>query len=728
VSGGRAAVVAVTFILSGAAALVYQVAWQRLLALQTGVGIYSVALVTAAFMAGLGIGSHLGGSLSARLSAGQALALFATLEAVIALIGQASVTLYQAWLPRLASPPLHFLALLPPTTLMGMSLPLMVRAFVRRADTAARTVGWLYAANVMGAALGALATPWLLMRHLGVAGAVQAAALGNWTAAGLGFVLRLRAVEPAPAEAPLPPRPATVSIHFAVWLALYGLSGFIALGLEILWFRLTEVAVKATAFTFGTVLAFYLAGLAAGTALGVALLSRLGRPLRVFLLCQCGLLLYAAAVTVALGFLPSRAPLLSWLTAYWREPAGFRLGRYWDWPATLRLYVAWPLVVYVPATVLMGLSFMALQRAVHDDVRTSGRKVGLLQAANIAGCTAGSLLVGLVGLRLGGTSGSLRALLILGMVFALLGWRAYGWRSPFAALGALLALAAVAQPGPARLWSRLLGSAPAAALVAEDATGVVGVTPLEGRSWRVWVGGRSNSTLPFGGVHSRLGAVAALALDRPAHVAIIGLGSGDTAWAAGVRRETRDITVLELCAPQLGLLGRLAGVAGLSHLDRFLQDPRLSVINADGRRELARRDRRYDLIEADALFPESAYSGNLYSREFFALAASRLDRGGAMCTWAPSTRVYRTFCDAFPNVLEFDEGEILLGSPDPLPLDVERWAARARSTRTRWYLGEKIAEQVLASLQSARPADRERYRARLANEDLFPRDEFASRK
>jgi len=264
--------------------------------------------------------------------------------------------------------------------------------------------------------------------------------------------------------------------------------------------------------------------------------------------------------------------------------------------------------------------------------------------------------------------------------------------------------------------------------VAEDATGVVGVTPLEGRSWRVWVGGRSNSTLPFGGVHSRLGAVAALALDRPAHVAIIGLGSGDTAWAAGVRRETRDITVLELCAPQLGLLGRLAGVAGLSHLDRFLQDPRLSVINADGRRELARRDRRYDLIEADALFPESAYSGNLYSREFFALAASRLDRGGAMCTWAPSTRVYRTFCDAFPNVLEFDEGEILLGSPDPLPLDVERWAARARSTRTRWYLGEKIAEQVLASLQSARPADRERYRARLANEDLFPRDEFASRK
>jgi spermidine synthase len=724
------------FLLSGAAALVYQVAWQRLLALQSGVGIYSVALITAAFMAGLGIGSQLGGVLSARLSARQALGLFAALEASAALFAHASVPLYHSWLPRLAGPlyasawtagPLHFLALLPPTTLMGMSLPCLVRALVRRADTAARTVGWLYAVNVMGAALGAVATPWLLVRHLGIGGAVNAAALANWTAAALGLALQVRAEQPAPAPTPVAPAAdATEARPFAVWAALYALSGFIALGLEILWFRLTEVSVKATAFTFGTVLAFYLAGLAGGTALGVALLPRWRRPLRVFLLCQCGLLLYAGAMTVALVFLPPHVPLLSWLTAYWREPAGFRLGRSWDPSAALRLYVAWPLLLYVPATVLMGLSFTALQKAVHDDVRTSGRKVGLLQAANIAGCTAGSLLIGLVGLRVGGTPGSLRTLLALGIVFAFTGWRAYGRHSLFGALGVLLALAAAAQPGSSRLWSRLLGSTSSGALVAEDASGVAAVTPLETRSWRVWVGGRSNSTLPFGGVHSRLGAVAALVLESPAHVAIIGLGSGDTAWAAGVRPETRDVTVMELCAPQLGLLWRLNGAASLPHLDRFLRDPRFVVITADGRRELAHRRRGYDLIEGDALFPESAYSGNLYSREFFALAASRLNRGGAMCTWVPSSRVYHTFCEAFPHVLEFDQGEILLGSRDPLPLDVERWVGRARSMRTRWYLGERVADEVRASLETARRADPARYPARLVNEDLFPRDEFAN--
>src|SRR5262249_50832967 len=441
------------------------------------------------------------------------------LEAAVALFAHASVPLYYAWLPRAVGPlyasawtadPLHFLALLPPTLLMGMSLPCLVRALVRRADTAARTVGWLYAVNVLGPALGALATPWLLVRHLGVAGAVNAAALGNWTAAAIALVLQVRMPEPAPEPDPAPPVPEPGAPPFAVWAGLYALSGFIALGLEILWFRLSEVAVKATAFTFGTVLAFYLAGLAGGTALGVVLLPRIRRPLRVFLWCQCVLLLYAGTVVAAIGLLPSGAPLLSWLGEYGREPAGFRLGRYWDASMALRLYVVWPLIVYVPATVLMGLSFAALQKAVHDDVPTSGRKVGLLQAANIAGCTVGSLLVGLVGLRAGGTPGSLRALLALGIVFALAGGRVYGGPSAFGALGLLLALVAAVQPGTSRLWSRLLGCASPQALVAEDASGVTAVTPLERRRWRVWVGGRSNSTLPFGGFHSRLGAIAAL--------------------------------------------------------------------------------------------------------------------------------------------------------------------------------------------------------------------------
>ena len=133
----------------------------------------------------------------------------------------------------------------------------------------------------------------------------------------------------------------------------------------------------------------------------------------------------------------------------------FHLGRDASAGALLRLYVALPLALFGAPTFLMGLSFPVLQRAVQDDPATSGRKVGVLQAANIAGCVGGSLLVGLAGLSWLGTAGSLRLLVGAGAAFAVLGVVAYGRRGVFAVLApALLGLAA-ALPGNDVLWGRL---------------------------------------------------------------------------------------------------------------------------------------------------------------------------------------------------------------------------------------------------------------------------------
>ena len=165
------------FFLSGIAALVYQVAWQRILALHTGVGIYSIAVIVASFMAGLGAGSHLGGVLSTRRTPARALRAFAFLELGIAAFGAVSCSLYYdllyaraSWLyaSPLRAGVLHFLALLLPTTLMGMSLPFLVRGLLREANHAGRTVGYLYGVNTLGASLGALLTPWLLVPHVGI--------------------------------------------------------------------------------------------------------------------------------------------------------------------------------------------------------------------------------------------------------------------------------------------------------------------------------------------------------------------------------------------------------------------------------------------------------------------------------------------------------------------------------------------------------------------------------
>ena len=159
-------------------------------------------------------------------------------------------------------------------------------------------------------------------------------------------------------------------------------------------------------------------------------------------------------------------------------------------------------------------------------------------------------------------------------------------------------------------------------------------------------------------------------------------------------------------------------------LSRFLRDPRLEVLTADGRHALSVGEDRYDLIEMDPLPPSSPYSGNLYSLEFFSLCARRLNPGGVLCAWGPTTRVRRTFLRAMPYVLELADGTILVGSNRPLPVDLPAWEQRAVSEAVRSYLGDERARDVLAVLRTVRPAPAETGPGEDINRDLVPRDEF----
>lgn len=729
---------ALLFVLSGVSALVYQVAWQRILALHSGVGLFSVSIIVAAFLAGLGLGSHLGGVLSGRTGPRAALRAFALLELLIGLAGFASPFVYYDWLYPLASPlpatswlggALHFAVLIPPTLLMGTSLPFLVRATVTDVERAGATVGILYGCNLLGAAVGAAAGTWLLMPVLGIRGAIVAAAGANLlVGAGAVWLLRLTPdASPARAEATVP----TADVEapggrpLALWLALYGLSGFVALSLEILWFRILDVSVKSTAFTFGTVLGIYLLGNAIGCLVAATRVSRLRRPLRAFLLLQCTLVAYSAALIAGLVALPYGTGPLRWFEQYWSQYGFFVLGHEFDAAYLLLLYGLLPVVIFGPPTVLMGISFPVLQRAVHDDPRSSGRKVGFLQAANILGCVAGALLIGLAALDVLGTSGSFRLLVGVGLAFAALGAWHYGrvFLAPALALVLLLAVF----PGQESLWRRLHGvPGKRAAFFKEDATGVVAVTPelgTPGRRWRISVNGKGNSWFPFGGVHTTLGAAPMAMHAGPLDVAIVGLGSGDTAWAAASSREVTSITVYELSAPQEELLRRLVRADHLPDLQALLGDARVRVVVADGRKGLAAGEARYDVIEADAVLPSAAYSGNLYSVEFFEIAAKRLGPGGLMCTWAPTARVRRSFCRVFPHVVAVGDGDVLIGSNDPIPWTPDEWTRRLAASRA--YLGESRFQEVLTALGKAKPlagcADDEG----TLNHDLFPRDEFA---
>lgn len=765
--------------------------WQRILALHTGIGIYSVAIIVASFMAGLGAGSHLGGILSSHLTPRRALRQFALVEGGVGAFGAASTWLYYdllylkgAGLYRsgAGAAALHFLALLLPTLLMGMSLPLLVRAFLRRAEHAGRTIGFLYGINVLGAAVGAWLAPWILMRYLGLRGAtLVGACLNLLAAAGAVAVDRIRilravgddVVEPLVpfnerADGPGAPglgategglhtaadgrqtdagqcaaglgptgdgraRPGVVAgatpvipdrKPFGLWVSLYALSGFIALALEILWFRIVDVGVKSSAFTFGTVLALYLAGSAVGALAGSSLAHRLQRPLEAFASLQVALLAWAAGAVTLLCRLPADTPGLAWFFDYWGRASGFKLGTMSDGESLVLLYLVLPVVLFGVPTVLMGLSFPVLQRAVHDDVASGSRRVGLLQAANIAGCTAGSLLVGLVLLNVLGTAGTLRTLPLTGLVFVVV--IGHERRRLAAAFGLVLLVSASVVPSNDTLWRRFHGARELeGALFEEDATSVVALAPLEAGLWQVFVNGKSHSMLPFQEGHTLLGAVPALVHPNPKTVALIGLGSANTAWAVACRRETEFLDVFEIAGPQFRVLRRFDEERALfPKLHRILNDPRLRVVTADGRNAIERGEQRYDLIEADALWPYTAYSGNLYSEEFFGRCARRLERGGVMCTWAPTRRVYATFSRVFPNVL--DAGSILVGSLEPLSGTGEEWAKRAESPQVAQWLGPLSVRIVQRALRRAAPLPRRPVRDADVDQDLFPRDELAT--
>ena len=733
--GFRLIGIGLLFALSGFAALAYQVSWQRILVLHGGVGIYSVAMIVSGFLAGLGIGSHVGGTVSARMTPRGALRMFALLEISIGLFAASSCWLYYDVLylsaPGLYFTPLgaglgHFLALVVPTTLMGMTLPFLVRATVEDADSASLTIGYLYGANVGGAAIGAVLTPWVLIRLTGVRGAVLAGVCCN-LAVGLASLRLARPVseptEPATGGEQAP-APEPVS-GFGTWLALYALGGFEALSLQIVWFRIVDVAVKSTAFTFGSVLAVYLAGLAAGSLLGARFTHRLKEPLRTYLSFQCAILIYSALAVVAIAALPENFPAFDWYRRYWGSFHAFRLGATWDLGTIVRLYIVLPATLYAVPTLLMGAAFPVLQRAVQDDPKTSGLKVGRLQAANIAGNVAGSLVIGLVALNYVGTTGSLRLLLLVGLAFAALGIRRYGMRGRFGAAALALILLAAFLPGQERFWLPLHGGREGT-LLEEDATSVIAVRPLTPGRWRMTVNGQSHSWLPFGGIHTVLGALPALIHHAPRDIAVIGLGSGDTAWAAGARPETRSIDVFEVAAPQPGLLRALAAIDDPFRIRRFLADERVAISIRDGRNELRRSPKLYDVIEMDALLPHHAFSGNLYSVEFFEEAGARLKSSGVICVWSATPRVRASFARVFPHVLEFgnvNHGPILVGGRSPIPLDPETWVARLRSREVQRYLAHAAAD-LESILRSAEPVVPGEPQEEMLNRDLFPRDEF----
>jgi len=723
-------IVTALFFLSGFSALIYQTVWQRLLGLFGGSDTVSASLVVSAFLAGLGIGSLAAGLFADRLTRRHALLLFALVEILIGAYAAISIPLFHDVLlgmlielsrSRALTFAAAFVALLVPTVLMGLSLPLLARALVSDIDKAAGRISVLYGINTLGAGIGALVAGLWLIGSFGYWPAVLWGAacnglvgLGALVAAGSRSIEADELAEAAGTRAIDAGDGARTVRH---WCALVFASGMLAVALQVAWYRLIGTLLQGNAYGFPYILGLLLIGDAVGLFVGARLVARIADPRTLFVRMQ------AAMVLVA---------VLGILAVYWLAGAGglerllVNVDRFQLPTANAITVCVVTALLVVPASVLFGLTFPLAQRAVQTDPHLVGHRVGMIQLANILGNSLGGLIAGLVLLRLFGTAGTLVVLLAAGAAFALMLMIEAPRSRRGTALVVASGVAVLLVPTNETFWSQLHGvNARQAAIVAEDHTGLAVLRRFENGFHRMYIQGHSQSCLPVCTVHAFLGALGPLVHPSPQSVLVVGVGAGGTPYAAGVNPKTETVRAVEIVAPVLTLIDRFAASDGRFGMKRLRDDKRFDIVVGDGRHDLFLAGRSYDVIEADAILPHTAFSGLLYSREYFEKVRDHLAPGGIAVQWAPTERTINTFRTVFPHVVY--AAPALMGSAAPIPYDPAALARRTEEPAIREHLlaAEVNLDDLRTFMLRRPPVVWSELGPRTdINSDLWPKDEY----
>lgn len=708
------AIVLVSYCASGAAALIYEVLWVRLLTLYLDHSVAAVSTVLAAFMGGLAAGAAAAGRLAPVLSRGAALRWFGRLELAVAVAALTLGPALNGLQPLLAvayrdgagglafgaARTLVALGLVGvPTTLMGATLPLVTRWYSTRAPRAGVEVGALYAVNTAGAVAGASLAGFWLVPSFGLARSTLVGVACNVVAAVLAIAVSRRPIEaPAPLFSEVPARgrgsqerhhtgpPPAPPRHGHAAAAVLALSGAAALAFEVVWTRLLALVVGPTVYAFAAMLVCVIGGLAIGSAVGAAV-AREPRRARVAL--AVALLVPAATATV-LGWRLDALPLLV-ASVVARPGATFE--------TVARVQAGLIAALLVPMSLGFGAAFpLALTLATGRDDRVAA-ETGRLYTTNTVGAIAGALGTGFFLMPRFGLQGGLRTATLLALASAALAAMllARERRRRAALLVATAATATFAATMPP--WNRALltgGGYKYAAYLGNtdlqahleagrllyDADGAVAtVTVRETAGARsLAIDGKVDASNAGDMVTQKLLAHLPLLLHRaPTEVLVIGLGSGVTAGAA-LRHPVTRVDVVEI-SPDVVAASRYFSAEN----HEALRDRRTRLILGDGRAHLRLATSRYDAIISEPSNPWMAGIAPLFTRELFDVARRRLKPRGIFCQWAHTydisdsdlRSIVATFAAVFPHGTMWLVGEgdlLLLGSDRPLEAGLDQLA------------------------------------------------------
>ncbi len=734
------------FFCSGICGLIYQVLWLRILTLVFGVTVFAVSTVLASFMAGLALGSFGAGKLADRCR--NPLAVYGLTEVLIGLTALATPEaigalqgVYRGLYELLGGAPLvvgaarlvlAFLILLVPTSLMGATLPIVVKSSLLRSGRLSQNVSVLYAVNTFGAIVGAASTGFILIPGLGIHTTVRLAAALN-LAVGLAALIAARAVGGArgqglgdrgwgdtpqaprqgaaapapqswgvrnhgrvsstPSPQPPPPIPYPPAVLAVVFWA-FGLSGCLSLAYEVVWSRVLAMFFDTSVYGFTVMLTTVLCAIAAGSAAVTPALQRRWNWVVVFGALELVVALTAVLSIVTLGEMYH-------LTGWLQQAVG--LGEALSTPLRFMVFVSF--LAIFPPMFFLGMTFPVAARIYAAAASDAGRRVGAIYAANVCGAIFGSLVAGFVLVPRLGSQGSLvllaagNALLGLALLWTQrrrLGMRLAAVAAPLAALVLLMQLA------PAMYPNIFSGRFPGQEVrwYEESLENTVSVVRDAAGTDTLYINSREQGSSEPGEVryHRLIGHFGMLLHPDPRDVLVIGLGGGPTPGAVS-QWDNAQVDVVELS-------DGVRDAARWFAADNYdvLQQSNVHLRIDDGRNYLLLHDRRYDVVTADIIRPYDAGAANLYSVEYFRLVRDALKPDGLMVQWLPPYSEYqyrlilRTFLEAFPHVTLWLTGDLLVGSKQPIRLDQAALAAKFASPRTRAALddvGLDDAQQVL---------------------------------
>jgi len=637
---------------SGCAALIYEIVWLQLLQLVIGSTAVSMAVLLGTYMGGMCLGSlALPRLISPRR---HPFRVYAALELGIGLIGLAVLTvmpvvvrIYTAnagpgFLGILLRGLISALCLLPPTILMGATLPALAR-WLETTPQGVSWMGFLYGGNTAGAVLGCLLAGFYLLRVHDMATATFFAAAINGAVALISFLLAKRAEHRSAPEAPAAAGRAPGNGPIYVTIAA---SGLCALGAEIVWTRLLSLMMGATVYTFSIILAVFLAGLGLGSGAG-SILSRKKFSPRIMLgICQ---LLLAVGIAWTSYMIAKSLPFWPVNPALSKSP----------W-ISFQVDLVRCLWVVFPAALLWGASFPLALAASARPGQDGGRLVSRIYAANTIGAIIGSIAFSLVLIPAFGTHRSQQALIGLSAAAALLalgpivnktplgaragsaqpdsGLRIGGlaWLSGAVALGVFLVLSTPAVPWELIAFGRYLPTRTEKSSLlyfGEGMNSSVAVTELEGGIRNFHVSGRveASSSAQDMRMERMLGHIPALIHPEPKSALVVGCGAGITSGTFVLYPGMERIVICEIEPLIPKVVARYFGQENYDVLD----DPRVQVVYDDARHYILTTDEKFDVITSDPIHPWIKGSAPLYTKEYYEMVKRRLNPGGVIAQWVP---------------------------------------------------------------------------------------------